>query len=438
VIAAGSFLLLALLLRPGVDLGTGPASDVARILLRPSKDGQEEDVVRDLARLGAPAVPTLVLCATGDVFSVLSPDDIGDGVSLAVRPDRFGLAAEAALGAMNPSVVVAGLKTHLVSDRSLAGRMAAARVLGRVASTEGLELALVLLRATSPEELGAPYVRQPLRDAIAAPLRAHSEALQKLESALAELDQPRLAVVIEALAEGERGDAAQLLIDLLRTDPELTSAILGALGTVTGRRPFEVEADIEGVLVRLLQDPDPAKRAGAARAAGEGAQAGVAWALIERLADESVEVRSAARSALRSLAEVDHGYDAGAWSFLVEREARFVEGDGLDTLIGEITGEDLAAAASALRQVGEHALLRAELGRRIGDALCGLSPQAARAAASALQNLGARTAIPGLVSLLACTPDDGVRQAAGEALTTLSGADLTSEQTAWRAWLGRR
>src|SRR5688572_16776398 len=93
VIAANGLLFLALLFPSGDGSGTGPAGDVARILLRPSKEGREEDVVRDLAHLGAPAVPTLVLCATGDVFSVLSPEAIGDGLSLAVRPDRFGLAA---------------------------------------------------------------------------------------------------------------------------------------------------------------------------------------------------------------------------------------------------------------------------------------------------------------------------------------------------------
>lgn len=438
MIVTGGILLLALLLPPGDGSGAGPAGDVARILLRTSAESREEDVVRDLARLGPPAVPTLVLCATGDVFSVLSPDAIGDGTSLAVQPDRFGLVAEAALASMNPAVVVAGLKAHLGADRSLAGRMAAARVLGRMDSAEGLDLALTLLRGTSPEEMAAPYVRQPLRDALAAPLRARNGALDQLETALAQLDTPRLAVVIEALAAGERGDAAQLLIDLLRTDPELAPATLAALGDVVGRRPFEAEADVEGALVRLLQDPDPTKRAAAARAAGEAVQGGVAWALIERLADDSVEVRAAARAALRSLAGVDHGYDAGAWGFLVERETRFEAGGGLDTLLSEIASDDLATAASALRQVGEHALLRAELGRRIGDALCGLPPPTARLAASVLLNLGARTAVPGLVSLLACTSDEETQKAANTALVGLAGVDLTGERTAWRAWLGRR
>jgi len=434
---ASGLLLLPLLAAEG-GLERDPKSEVARILLTTASQAREEEVVQALTRLGDGAVPALIICATGEAFEVIPEEALGDGRALAVRPDRFGQAAEAALAGMRPAAVVSGLTKHLSTDRSLASRAAAARVLSQLGATEGLDLALLILKGTTHEELAAPYVRQPLRDALSAPLRKRREALGELEPALADLDSPRLAVVVEALAAGERGDADQLLIGLLGTDPELTTTLLEALGQVVGKRPFETRGDLEGTVVRLLQDESPARRAAAARAAGEAGLSGIAWALVERLADDSVEVRSASRGALRRIAGIDHGFDAGAWSFLIERERRFVEAGGLETLLAEVASDDLATASSALREVSAHPLLRADFGARIGGALCSLPPETARGTAQVLSNLGARTAIPGLVELVSCAKDEGTRQAAHAALAALSQVEPVPEPADWRSWLTRR
>ncbi len=434
---ASGFLFLLLLAGDG-RVGRDPAAEVARLLLSPARQAGEEEVVQALRRLGEPAVPALIICATGDALAVIPPEALGDGRSLAVRPDRFGLAAESALAGMPPAAVVSGLTEHLAKDRTLAARTAAARVLGGLSASEGLDLALLILRNTTPDELRAPYVRQPIRDSLAGPLRVERDALGKVEDDLEGLDTPHLAVVVEALAEGERADADQLLIDVLGTDPGLTIPVLEALGKAVGKRPFESQTDLEGTVARLLQDEDPDRRAVAARTAGEAGLTGIAWALIERLADDSVEVRSAARAALRTLAAADHGFDAGAWSFLVERERRFVETGGLETLLGEVASDDLATAGSALRRLAEHPLLRRDFGTRIGDALCKLPPETARGAAGALANLRARNAIPGLVDLVGCAKDEETRQAAAAALAALTGADPAPEPAAWKAWLARR
>jgi HEAT repeat protein len=423
---------------PGPDAGFESAGmRVARVLLKPGRG--EPEVARALAGLGPDAVPILLLCATGEVYGALPDGALGESQVLAVDPDRIPAVAVEALGAMERGVVLDALALYLEGNDTLAARTGAARVLAELATADGLDLAFALLRDASDAELRAPYVRGPLRDALAAPLAAQDHALARIDRGLGELDHARLLVVVEALEAAERGDAAGLLAVLLRSDAALAPELLGALGGIAERRPFEVaqELDLQTLLAPFLASERAEVRAAAARAAGRAQAGEVAWALAERLGDDSPEVRAAARSALRSMAGVDHGYDVDAWSLAIEVERRWRDGGGLEQALTEVAGEDLSQAATALRHLAGHGLSRRAIGAEVGELLPQLPDVTARTAAATLASMGTRSAVPGLVELLGRTADAQVRSATHAALTHLTDAELPAEAAAWRSWLER-
>jgi HEAT repeat protein len=412
---------------------------VVKLMLQPAGKMGEQEIVRALGKLGQDAVPILLSCASGDASEFLTPALIGDGRGFAVRPDRIALVAEEALGTMPCTPVLAALSARLQADDSLESRATAARILGHLGATEGLDLAFVLLRGASNAELRAPYVREPMRSAFAAPLRAQAGALARLETRLRDLDTARLLVVLEALEASGRGDAARLLAELARSTPAVAPEALGALGSVAAERPFEAAAvvDLDGVLAPALVDKRADVRAAAAQAAGRAQVADVAWALIDRLDDAAPEVRAAARTALRRMAGVDHGYDMGAWSLLAEAERRWREGEGMELALAEVAGEDLSQAARALRGLAAHGLSRGAIGAALGALLPQLPTATARTAAATLTNLDTRAAVPGLVALCDKARDAETLAAAHAALAKLTGRDLPADPDAWQAWLER-
>jgi HEAT repeat protein len=335
------------------------------------------------------------------------------------------------------------LRESVLRDPSPQARAAACRALAGLAAPgapapEGaLELGLLILESAEAAELEQDGLRGDLLRSVSTCLATKRSALEELEAVHARLRPAQLRLVVEALLLAERADADGLLLELLETHANEAPRILAALGAVLGKRPFEGRADVEAALARCLLDPTPETRAAAARAAGEAQLDGVAWALLECLGDESNAVATSARGALRTLCGSDFGFDPGAFGELVERERRFVEHGGLAVLMSAVRGEDAIAASEALKELAAHRLLARRIGVEVGALLGDLAPKLQRQAALVLAELGARTAVPELVALLASGAEEETRAAVRTALVELTGRDFGESYAAWRTWLVR-
>jgi HEAT repeat protein len=105
-----------------------------------------------------------------------------------------------------------------------------------------------------------------------------------------------------------------------------------------------------------------------------------------------------------------------------------------DRLEEELRSRDPGHVLAAIKVLSERRLFRHEVAEVIAAVVDHPRASIARTACTSLERLGSRRVVPPLVAALERS-DESVREAATQALCTLTGADLPADAEAWADYL---
>src|SRR5262245_65429483 len=172
---------------------------------------RDDVLVRRLVALGSTAAPALFSLATGAGVEALVVDD--EPEAWMCPPDRVSELALAALADLPAVPVRELLRGECRAHPGLENRLVALDVLGRQASSEGLDLYFELLEA-SKDELEHRSLRAVACEALLAMLRKDSAAATALERPLRAASLASQHLACDALGQCNRPAAVGLLIKL--------------------------------------------------------------------------------------------------------------------------------------------------------------------------------------------------------------------------------
>ena len=381
-----------------------------RILREPRVTAHAHEArVAELAALGPEAVPLL--------FSVLCQGPLEDRTLIE------------ALVRLPRRPVLEHLRGAATGEAPLEPRLVAARVLGRIAEGESLEILLEVAAGIDPPQLEQVRVRRCIEGALIRILRGHPEAILILQRDLLRLPEPLLPIVARSLPAGRHALGLEVLFDLLDRDPSLDAVVLERVSSLAGS-PHDSALDGSLWRVRGLTDsPDWEVRRGSALALGHLQDPTSVPQLIRMLEDPDPRVGQSALWALRNLSERRLGGDPRRWTDWYEGERAWFETVG-SRLVEDLRSEDPEAVVAAAARLCRRPLYRHTAAAVLGPLLGRGDPRIARAIAPALQRTGSRRAVPYLVPGLQ-HPDPEVARAAHAALEALTGLSLPPEREVW-------
>lgn len=390
---------------------------------------REDVLVRRLTALGSEPAPVLFRLVSGEALDELLGES-GPEAWLC-SPDRVGALALETLANLPELPVRATLRQQASARPERAVRVAALNVLGRQGVSGGIPLFFELL-SESGDEIEMRALRAPATEALAAVLRADSQAVNALEKPLlaAPLAQQRL--VCEALALSGRAEACGLLQKLVGKDLELDLLVLEGLGRFAERFPWRMDENTSALLRACLEHAEPALRAAGARALGRGRDTKALAALVAHLGDGDEDTARASLWALRECTGETRLTAEADWRAWLENERAWWRDTG-KAQTERLAQGDTSKLPQALREAVKHPLARQAMVDALLGVLDGLEPSAKQLVSASLAQLGARQAVPSLIELL-FERDPDVRKAAWNALRRLTGENLPAEPRLWEEY----
>jgi hypothetical protein len=256
----------------------------------------------------------------------------------------------------------------------------------------------MLADAWRPADLRTQWARIPL------PLRAPSGRVLVRRGT-----RKGVSVLLDLAAEA-RASAPALYGELRRASPIL----LGRLDPLP-------------VVRRRLKARPAAARAAVATFLGDLGGLDAFATLLPLLEDEDATVRRAASAGLRSLSGVSLGDQPAPWVAWHAAERAWLDGSDLT---GRLEADDPVVISRALRELGRHRLVAGAVMASVADLLTHEVVGIRLLACAALRMLGRAEAALALVDALD-DEDEGVRQAAWQALKQLSRERHPPDREAW-------
>ncbi len=421
------------------EVADGSTLERVERILCPEEGGgpcAEDRLARDLARLGSDAIPTLFSLFTGEgLGALLEGGAYGPETRERWRckPDRVDAIALEALALLPAEDVVEHVTRQVGSGEDLDRRLLIVRLLGRLASVEGVTL-LIDLGADLPE---ATFHYRSVRDkfiqAWASVLRENQVQAGSFGRELRGVHGEYVRVAIEGAVRSDRPRTARFLFELLDREEAWHLDALEALARLEVRYPWHRFPRYQSMLVAQLGEREPDTRRRAALALGELGTSEHLELLLPLLEDDDPAVRSAARWALSAATGLGHE-DPAAWSRWRDEEEEWWRLRSTPCLTA-LEGDDPAAVITALRELSQRSLFRHETARTIADALLDVPPESARSACAALEHLGSRHAVPGLIDALKGA-DFALEEEIVRVLHELTGEEHGADPDAWERVLG--
>ena len=371
-------------------------------------------------------------------------------------PRLFRLAAEGVLPGSDPGVLVALDEAERQTVREAlcarprreivpfledlasrpidpALRAEAQRLLGCMGAADHLKL---LARLTQPSgERGPvpPALRAGFSAAMESILARDAAALAQVRALVSESPPGLASPIVEALASQGSGAATRILADLLGRSPGLDPLLLARLAERGRLR----ESGAEGVFLsvrRYLKKSDPALVHAAVLACGRLGDDGSVETLVDLLPRADQRLRSRVFVALERISRLSFGEDVERWTSWYRNETRWWEGKAEGLLLRIERGRGLEFVRAA-REALEHRLYRDRIAEAFAQTLQRGGDEEVLLACRALEQLGSRLAVPGLIDCLE-RDDPLVRRAAWKALRAITGAELPPEVDSWSALAG--
>lgn len=432
------WLALALAGTSATSLATARAESRAADAIQPSsRDAADDDssakfqaVLERLTALGSQAVP-----AAARVLSGLAPTPEEKGLyDLGDLDDEQAGRVLALLEPFGRERVVDGIETYARTYPGNGTATGILRMLEHFGRSEELEL---VVRVTEDELRGrsaSTSLDTMLRETVTSILERDPDGFDWMVK-LTRHAPDEVAVTL-ALAVADVGSPRGLgtLAELLGWDAEFDQVALRQIGRLAESCAGPVEESVRDATRRLLSaDEIPLVRE-AVVAAGRIEDFEAMESLVDLLEHPDPSVRKACVWSLSRLSGLSFAADPTRWHAWLGMERRWMLGTG-PVLVAELSSPDAAVVIHALNELSRRRYRRGEVAGWILPTLQDHREKVRGLACTALGRLGAREALPSLVTAL----DDPVEEVAIEAWTALqaiSGHSLPPDPQVWRVLCG--
>jgi len=387
------------LLLPAQASGAEGAAELLRRLDTRTPEGLEH-AARALAALGPGAMPEL--------FDLLGPEARGAQDEALAR--SFALQPKSELQAFFARFTRAALEPQRIAPALL--------VLREAGSAREFTRCL---------ELAGPGEGEGTSELVAAlaAICAREPATCELALSAACSAQPGDAeAIVHGLAEAHNGPAALALAQLALRRPQLSCVALSALLSEVEHLPRPLDADLLGLLREQLAHEDHPAAQELLLLAGRLEDDESVPLLLKRLAGTRADQRANALWSLRRITGLGLGPDAAAWSLWFQEEQQWWK-DRAPAVLALLHGEDLAAQARALGELGQRFWHRQQVADELVEYLAHARPDGARMACGLLGKLGCTSALPALQARLE-DENAGVKESARAAIAGLTGKKIPS------------
>ncbi len=411
-----------------------PDGDLRAVLARrsPSDERTADELVRGLARLGAPAVPALYELATGrGLESLVGEEWVPSAWSC--EPEQIPELCALALESAPTAAVLEHLAGVLDAGPTDHEHLVILRVLAGHGSAEGLELTLRSASELGALELLRPRVRAGLRAALSSILRREPRAFERLHKRLDTLEPATREVLVEAIGEAGRKPGMSVLVRMLDDDQPARARVVEAMAVLERARPWDLGGQTMEHCGPLFRSPDPAERALVARMVALLHDLDSVPELLALASDSDALVRRCALRSLADMATLPFSSEVETWESWYLREQAWKE-EHWTRLLAALVATQPGPANEALGELTQHPLYRHEAAYAIADCLAEQPRVVALAACVELENLGSRRALPGLVAALEGGPAQ-LKAAVWRALRRITGQERALSLELWRAWI---
>lgn len=317
---------------------------------------------------------------------------------------------------------------RLAEHDGVRARAAALWMLG--ATGEAADLPLLFERALLESEVTLDEaVEAGLRAALSSILRRDPETVQQLEKIWRVLREELLRTLLFALGDARRGDAMQLVAELLASRPELAGLALSQIRRLGPPTTLEDGRRLARVVRPYLDSRNSTSCQAAVQALSELEDIESIPYLIELLQQDDQVLRDVAAWGLRRVTGLELAPDADVWSAWYEAELSWYERDW-PKLRGRLHGLQIDRIASTVQEMTQHRLFRHELSLDLAHVLSNPHQSVRTLVCIALGELASPVGIPWLLDVL----DDRrpeVGAAATEAIHRITGIEPPLLPSLW-------
>ena len=435
--AAARALLLVLLLGTGAHAqraareSRGGAVDQGRLAVLFEEAKDEADLRRRLHALKPDAIPLLFRALDEGRLVALGMKG-GDRGERTLDPEELRLVRETLIDQPRRDLVqfLSGLAEAESGPRT---RAIAIELLGEVGTSEHFRL---LARLALPHERWAdrrsvlPFeVRGPFQEALSSILARDPGASRLVRGLFMETPPALSGSIVEALGDERAREGSVILASLLGHAPGLDPLIIARIAE---RGPSGLRASDESVREAVrpyLGRHEPALIGAAAHACGELQDDESLDELLELTDHPDALVRGNVFRALKRITGFDYGEDVARWSHWYTAEKSWWDRESEEVLRLVELGSGIEFARAA-REALEHRLFRDRLAEAFVAGLPRADAEHVILCCQALGRLGSPEAVEELIECLDHR-DREVREAAREALRSITGHDLGLESQAW-------
>jgi len=366
------------------------ATKVRSILLaiRADEPAAFEGQTQSLVGLGSAAVPLLLEALESRLVPALP--------GATVEPEELDAARESvAIGALSRRTRRELLQPALaLLERSTAAHTSAVavRLLGAVGDRRELSRLCRTVRP-EPDEFVDGEIVDAFEAAATGILKRDEAAATSAHDLLREEPDPVRWSLIRALANAASESTLAILAAELGAHPEDDVFVLEQMTQACASVPPPIPESLVLPVRQYLRSDQPACAAQAARCLAALEDTESVEELIGLLRSGEPEVLHAAHAALVSIANVGLLPEAGRWEHWLAEESAWFRND-FPGLARDLQGGKAIVVGQAISRMAAHPLYRREIADLLALALEGQPAAIRRLACSALQQLGAKTAIP--------------------------------------------
>lgn len=440
--AVRSAAALFLLTLPAAANADSDVLDVFRT--RGTHDSRADtDLLLELEEHGDKAIPTLLrlslLGLEGETPEWIEGEEQPELPVVHVQewwggdPDLITEVATRALMSCSERRVVRGIVEWLEEERAPGEVLSAVRVLGDIRATSGLDIILDLASLFDRTQMRSHPVRRGFLNALTKLLLEDPFALQAIQDQIGEYNLDVLGLLAESIERADQPDTLFVVVQLFGFDRRLDERLIAVAGSIASRYPWRVQFDVKPFLRQQLDSHEPKLREAAIHSLALLGDPESFMRFTELLNDTDPKIQRAASWALKSLTGNHLQRHRDAWNSWYDAELeRFAA--NMEACDRQLDDSRAAVALDAMRLLGQHKLFRHEVVTVIVEALRHPEPEIVVTACQTLQRLGSCEAVPFLADVL-FERDEGVRNAACQALRALTGKTFSADPESWEQFV---
>jgi len=403
----------------------------------------EADLLSELETYGDQAIPQLLELALwgveGPTPEWVEGEDEPEAPTVIASewwggdPARITGTAAAGLAQCSERRVIRDLEKWLEDDRAPGEVLSAVRLLGEIRATSAVDLVLDLASLFSREQLRSHPVRRDFTTALSRLLVEDALSLQTIQNDVGDYNIDVLELLADAIERADEPDSLFLVVQLFGFDRRLDVRLIAVAGSIASRFPWRVQFDVKPFLRRQLDSHDIELREAAIHSLALMGDPESFTRFTELLSDVDPKIQRAASWALKSLTGNHLQRHREAWNNWYDAELeRFAA--NMEACDRQLDDSRAAVALDAMRLLGQHKLFRHDVVTVIAEALRHPEPEIVVTACQTLQRLGSCEAVPFLADVL-FERDEGVRNAACQALRALTGKTFSADPESWEQFV---